>query len=167
MANVGLPMAAHFALQGTTWQGLVGMMEDPRPVYWVYRMYNDWGDQQVKVISPDDDFLPAFASRRQDGSLAIMVINKHKFSPRSMTLRLNGFKPAGDAQVWSLEDGSPLVEKKPLKIRNTFDYEFPAFSITYFIIPTTRTNNAVWGAMTILFLLFVVFAALARWRKIG
>jgi hypothetical protein len=80
MANLGVEMAAQFALQGSTggtrWHGLVGMLEEPRPVYGIYRLYAHWGATQVAAESSDEPLLPAFASLRDDGALALIVINK-------------------------------------------------------------------------------------------
>jgi hypothetical protein len=47
MANLGVEMAAHFALQGTRWHGMIDMLQEKRPVYGVYKLYRHWGVTQV------------------------------------------------------------------------------------------------------------------------
>jgi hypothetical protein len=80
LAKMGVEMAAHFSLQGspggTRWHGFIGPLEDPRPLYGVFQLYRRWGTTQIAAEPSDEALLSAFASLRDDGSLAILVVNK-------------------------------------------------------------------------------------------
>jgi hypothetical protein len=142
LANVGVEMAAYFALQGTGWHGLIGMLEDPRPVYGVYQLYSRWGTTQVAVESSDEALLPAFASRREDGSLAVLVINKDPARARTATLAVEGFRPAGQAQVWLQDEAHPIPVATPsIAVDRTFGYTFAPYSVTLFIL---QPASPVW-----------------------
>jgi hypothetical protein len=144
MANLGVEMAAHFALQGTDWQGLIGMLDDPRPVYGVYRLYSQWGTRQVAVTSPDEALLPAFASLRDDGALAVIVVSKDPERARQATLAVEGFRPAGQAQVW-LQDETHLAAQLPaVSAAGNFPYTFPPYSVTLLVLEPAPPIN--WGA---------------------
>jgi len=141
MANLGVEMAAHFALQATRWHGLIGTLEDPRPVYGIYRLYAHWGSAQVVAESSDEQLLPAFASLRDDGALAIMVINKDPVQAREATLSIEGFRPIGQAQVWLQDEGCPTAEAlPPIVVEETFSYIFPPYSATLLILKPTPWN---------------------------
>jgi hypothetical protein len=167
MANLGVEMAAHFALQGTTWQGLIGNLEDPRPVYGVYRLYARWGTTQVAAESSDEPLLPAFASLRADRRLAILVVNKDPTLAREATLTVEGFRPAGQAQIW-LQDGQHMGAELPaIAVAETFPYTFSPYSVTLFVLePAPRSHWVLWAGLGLLAVTLAVLAALGRgvWR---
>ena len=145
MANLGVEMAAHFALQGTDWQGLIGMLDDPRPVYGVYRLYSQWGTRQVAVTSPDEALLPAFASLRDDGSLAVLVVNKDPQQARQAMLAFEGFNPAEQAQVWLQDETHLAVQLPPAGVAGTLQYTFPPYSVTLLVLkPAPPVNWGIW-----------------------
>jgi len=162
LANSGIEMAAHFALQGTTWQGLIGMLEDPRPVYGVYQLYAQWGETQVAAESSDEPLLPAFASLRDDGRLAIIVINKDAGQAREATLTIEDFQPAGEAQVWLLDEEHLAAELPAIPAAEAFPYTCPPYSVTLLILEPALWSS--WPRWAGLGLLAVVLAVLAIWR---
>jgi len=163
MAKLGVEMAAQFALQGSTggtrWHGLVGMLEEPRPVYGVYRLYAHWGTTQVAAESSDEPLLPAFASLRDDGALALIVINKDPAQAREATLFIEGFRPAGQAQVWLQDEEHLGVELPAVAVAETFPYTFPPYSVTLFILEPARWGD--WSLWVGLVLTAVALAVLA------
>jgi hypothetical protein len=152
MANLGVEMGAHFALQGTRWHGMIDMLQEKRPVFGVYKLYSHWGTTQVAVDSTDEAVLPAFASLREDGSLVMMVINKDPEQSREVGIKIEGFKPAGQAQVWLQDEthlGDPLP---PVAVADTFTYTFPPYSATLFILEPAAVNWLLWGIVVVVIL---------------
>jgi hypothetical protein len=145
MANLGVEMAAHFALQGTGWQGLIGMLDDPRPVYGVYRLYSQWGTRQVAATSSDEALLPAFASLRDDGSLAVLVVNKDPQQARQATLAFEGFNPAEQAQVWLQDETHLAAQLPPAGVAGNMPYTFSPYSVTLLVLkPAPPVNWGLW-----------------------
>jgi hypothetical protein len=150
MANLGVEMGAHFALQGTDWQGLIGMLDDPRPVYGVYRLYSQWGTRQVAVTSPDEALLPAFASLRDDGSLAVLVVNKDPQQARQAMLAFEGFSPAGQAQIWLQDETHLAAQLPPAGVAGTLHYAFPPYSVTLLVLkPAPPVNWGIWAGLVL------------------
>ncbi len=167
MANQGVEMAAHFALQGTDWQGLAGMLQDPRPVYGVYRLYSQWGDRQLMTESMDEALLPAFASLRPDGALAVLLINKDPERTRSVSLKTRGFRPAGQVQLW-LQDAEHLGEAvSTFTVDELAAYTAPPYSVTLLIIPPANILDRApeQGIVTLTMLAIALFAAWALARR--
>ena len=152
------------ALQGTTWQGLIGNLEDPRPVYDVYRLYARWGTAQVAAESSDEPLLPAFASLRDDRRLAILVVNKDPTLAREATLTVEGFRPAGQAQVWLQDEQHLGTELPAIAVAETFPYTFPPYSVTLFILePAPQSRWILWAGLGLLAVTLAVLATLGRW----
>ena len=168
MANVGVEMAAHFALQGTRWHGMIGMLEDPRPVYGVYRLYAHWGTTQVAAESSDEPMLPAFASLRDDGALAVVVINKDPAQAREAVLSIEGFKPSGQAQVWLQDEEHLGVELPAIAMAETFPYAFPPYSVTLFILePACWSGWSLWSGLGLAIVALTVLAMVLGRRAWG
>lgn len=74
MINHEVDMVTHFALQHKTagW-GMLGRTE-PRPTYYVYRMYQHLGDRLLFSES-DDPLVSVVGALREDGRLTVMLIN--------------------------------------------------------------------------------------------
>ncbi len=93
-------MVNHFMLSNrTSGHGLIAGSEI-RPTYYTFRMYQQFGSQQVYASSgvPDVD---VFAAQRQDGTLTIMVVNLLD-AAQSIPLKIEG-KMLSEAQVWLLD----------------------------------------------------------------
>jgi hypothetical protein len=161
LADLGVEMAAHFALQGTSWQGLIGMLQDPRPAYGVYKLYAHWGTTQVDAESSDEALLPAFASLHDDGQLAILVVNKDPLEAREATLTVEGFRPAGQARVW-LQDEEHLAEELPaIAVAETFPHTFPPYSVTLLILePVPQGRWLLWAGLGLLAFALVTLGVL-------
>jgi hypothetical protein len=153
LANAGVEMAAHFSLQGsmggTRWHGLIGMLEDPRPVYGVYQLYSHWGVTQVAAESSDEPGLPAFASLREDGALTVIVVNKNPTEARQATLTVEGFRPSGSAQVWLHDETQPTAQElSAIAVAETFPHTFPPYSTTLLILePAPRSKWPLWTVL--------------------
>lgn len=130
LANKGVEMGAHFALQGTDWQGLVGMLADERPVKGVYQLYSRWGTEQVAATSSAEALLPVFASRHADGRLSILVINKDPQRPIRGSVKLEGYRPSGQARLWQQDEDNLVKELPAFQAAEEFSYTFPPYTVT-------------------------------------
>jgi len=168
MANLGLEMAAHFALQGTNWHGMIGMLEDPRPVYGIYHLYAHWGTTQVAVESSDEALLPAFASLRDDGSLALLVVNKDPAQVREATVNVRGFRVGKQAQVWLQDEEHPTAaELSAITAGPRFLYTFPPYSVTLLILePAPRRDWLPWAGAALALMALAVLAGILGRRRV-
>jgi len=98
MIRQGVSIVAQFELI-SEW-GLMNTFE-VRPIYYVYRMYQNFGSQLVYASSDEPD-VTVFAAKRPDGTLTVMLVN---LGPDSLvkSLKLAGHNPSGPAQVWRLD----------------------------------------------------------------
>jgi len=71
-----------------------------RPTYYVFPLYKNFGSQQVYAASGVED-VDIFASTREDGALAVMVINLSDEEQR-IPLQVKG-KMLAEAEVWLLD----------------------------------------------------------------
>ncbi len=132
---------------------LDAQVEDPRPVYGVYRLYAEWGTTQVAAESSDEALLPAFASLRDDGALAIMVINKDPTHEREATLNVEGFRSSGHARVWLQDDVHLASELPAIPVAEAFPHVFPPYSATLLILePAHRVGWPIWAGLGLLVL---------------
>ena len=105
----------------------------------MFWLYNQWGKTQLAVESPDEALLPAFASRRAAGSLAIMVINKDPSRARSVELAFEGFRPAGQAEIWLQDAARPTGEKLgTATFGDTLSYAIPPYSVALFVVQAAQ-----------------------------
>lgn len=139
LANIGVEMASYTALQGAGWHGLLDERGAPRPAFGIFRLYSQWGQTQLAVESPDEALLPVFASRRSDGALAVLALNKDPQQPRPIELAFTGFRAAGRAEVWRQDAAHPAGEQlAPVAVQDMISATLPPYSATLFIIPAAK-----------------------------
>ncbi len=76
---------------------------DPYPTYYVMKLLSHFargGDTIVRATS-NNTLLAAFAAKRGDGSLSLLVINKSRTSAISASIALTGFTPQATATTYS------------------------------------------------------------------
>ncbi len=108
----------------------------------IYRNYDDQGNKfgEVSLVanSADQEQLAIYAAERiQDRALTVVVINKTSV-PLTSEVNLSGFVPAPGAQVYRYSAGNldEIESLAPQAIGpGGFTAEFPAASITLFVIP--------------------------------
>ena len=123
-----------------------------------------WGTTQVTAESSDELLLPTFASLRDDRRLAILVVNKDPTLAREATLTVEGFQPAGQAQVWLQDEEHAGAELPAIAVAETFPYTFPPYSVTLFVLePAPRSHWVLWAGLGLLAVTLAVLAALGRW----
>lgn len=103
------------------------------PSYYVFQIYKRFG----KVIVPAESDVPGvmvFASRKDDGSLAVVVVNLND-SAQSKPLQLRGFTPSGDASVWLFDAEHPFEKIALKQIADGTTLEIPARSMMLYEVP--------------------------------
>ncbi|HXC99325.1 MAG TPA: alpha-L-arabinofuranosidase [Verrucomicrobiae bacterium] len=133
------------SLYGWRMYGDYGVTEgtDYYPPYYTARLMQDFVQPGDTVISATSDYvlLPAYAVRRQDGSMTILAINKDPSNTITGHLALSGFSPASAGTIYSygipqdnaaeFGTGSPDVAQINLSGAGTnFSYAFPPYSAT-------------------------------------
>ena len=96
-----------------------------------------FGEISVLDAAPDPDTVSSFAStRRSDGALTVMVINKSPFAPSAVTLSLAHFTPGPAAQVWQLTSANAITRAADAPVTaGALTLSVPAQSVTLFVIP--------------------------------
>ena len=143
------------SLYGWRQYGDYGITEgtDLYPPYYTARLMQDFVQPGDTVISAASDYvlLPAYAVRRQDGSMTILTINKDPSNTLTGHLALNGFVPASAGTIYSYgipQDnaaefgvGSPDVAQTNLSgVGTNFSYAFPPYSATVFALSPAPAN---------------------------
>jgi alpha-L-arabinofuranosidase len=119
-------IVAQFCLGAISGQGIgifgpISYGPQPLPIYQVYPLYQQFGNQLVHSSS-DDESLPIVASRRTDGKLAILVIN-HAATERSAPIILEGAQVTGPAEVWSFAEDHPVQQRGTADINGAIAFE--------------------------------------------
>ncbi|UYN89057.1 MAG: hypothetical protein KIT08_08145 [Anaerolineales bacterium] len=130
MIRNGVYMVNQFAIAGNF--GLMTNYE-VRPIYSVYLMYKEFG-QELVYASSDEDLVSVFASVREDGALAVMVINLAA-EARQVPLTLNGWDYSGQAQALLFDKEQAAVVQPPLQVSNETLLDLSPESMLLLIIP--------------------------------
>lgn len=125
------------------------------PTYLSMKMFRNYdgsgsgfGETSVGAAVANPDQVSAFAARRADGSLTVMVINKNLFSPGNpsaktpITVNLSNFTSDGTAQAWQLAAINPNNQGAAAITRlldvhfsgNSFTIDVPMQSVSLFVI---------------------------------
>ena len=103
LINEQVDMVNHFVVSGSrAGLGMLGRTE-PRPLYFVYRMYEHFGDELLFSES-DERYVSVLAARRDDDAVTVMVVNLDD-EPMTQALSVVGVDTAQAQEVWRLEDG--------------------------------------------------------------
>ncbi len=108
----------------------------------MYRNYDGrnsaFGSVSVSDTVPDPDTLSSFASRRADGALTVMVINKSLSAPTPIALSVAHF--AGTtANVWQLTSANTITHLPNAALRGgSLSATLPAHSITLFVVAASK-----------------------------
>lgn len=123
-------IVAQLGLEGAGGLGLVHP-QGPRPTYYVYRLYSQFGSELI-YASSDDPLLRIYAARREDGALTVIMIN---LGPDEATkpLRLDGFTPHGTAEVWLLDADHLAEAMGEQRIASGDGITLPAQSVSLYV----------------------------------
>lgn len=115
--------------------GIIGR-DELRPSYYVYMMYQHFGEELL-YASSDETQLSLYAARRKDGALTLMIINLSAMS-KEKPLTLTGFKAGGAAETWRFDQDHQAVQVDPTDIGEGTMLNAPAYSVTLLVIPPAR-----------------------------
>ncbi len=126
-------IVSYFDFVSTATTGYFGLLsrEGPRPTYYVYQLYQRFGTERVYSDSADPD-VSVYAALREDGTLTLMVVNLGP-DEASKTLDLNGYSPAGEAEVWRYSTDHMGEQIEPEDVSGGITV--PGQSVTLYIIP--------------------------------
>ena len=134
LINQQVSMVGQFSLQsnaGIGGWGLFGAF-DIRPTYYVYQIYQRFGDERLTATS-DMQYLSAYAARRDDGTLTLIVVNLGD-DAATVPVEFTGFEVTGSPEVWLFDEThqAEQISYEELATDNN-DYSFPPRSISLLI----------------------------------
>lgn len=112
--------------------GLLARTE-PRPAYFVYQLYKQFGDELV-TASADAPAVSLYAARRSsDAALTLMAIN---LTDEAVTrpLRLVGFTPGDAAQVWRFDAEHQAAQLADQPLADGTAVTLPPQSMTLYVL---------------------------------
>jgi hypothetical protein len=125
---------------------------DRYPTFYVYKLLKNYARGGEKVLNANSDYLGlgVYAVRGVDHSLNILVINKHPTATLNTTVKIDGFKPGQQAEVYTYgipQDeaartgtGSADVQSSTMAIPgNTFTYTPAPYSAA--VIHITKAKH--------------------------
>jgi hypothetical protein len=121
-------MVDQFALAGD--YGIVGAIE-PKPMYYTYLMYKQFGSAQVRAAS-DDDLVRVYAAERTDGALTILIVNLAS-TAQTKPLTILGAGSGGAAETWLFDEGHKAEKVANTQLGGTVTLS--AESVTVLVIP--------------------------------
>ncbi len=133
MIRQDVAMVNYFTLQSNPSLGGYGLLSrsEARPTYYVYRLYQQFGNRLVYAAA-DDAQVGLYAARRDDGALTIMLINLSA-ETISKPLVVQGQSPT-PAQVWRLDATTSAEQLDDIPFSNGAVFTLPPQSVTLLVI---------------------------------
>ena len=136
MIRQHVDVIAQFTLQTSAVNGSLGIFEhyDPRPVYYVYLLYKQFGNELV-FASSDDEHVSVYAAKRADGALTLILLN---LSDQAQTkpIHFAGGAKFGDAEIFLFDEKTKATPVGTLKITNGMSITLPPSSMSLYVIPS-------------------------------
>ncbi len=123
--------------------GITSVDDEPYPTYHVFRLLSHFASPSDMVIDArsQSPLLAAYATRRVDGRLSLMLINKSPDQDITAQIAIGGFTPSQSAVVYAYGkaqdeaartlNGSPDIAQTVFQgASSSFDYTVPAYSVT-------------------------------------
>jgi len=133
LINQDVYMVNHWLIVSTGAQGGWGIIDrgQVRPSYYVFMLYQQFGEQQVYADSGVEN-VSIYAAQREDGALTLMIINLAD-EAQAVRLEVRGGAPE-TAQVWRF-DASHNAENLGDQAVDAEALELPGQSITLLMVP--------------------------------
>jgi hypothetical protein len=139
--------------------GVINGLDTRLPVFYTFKLMQFFARPGDTVLNPASDyaFLPAYAARKADGSLAVLVINKDNSTTFTAQLSLANYLPwtnaltrsFGIAQDEATRTNSSIPGAQDIATNNlaiggtNFTAAFPPYSVTLLTIPPAAPKLAV------------------------
>lgn len=126
-------IVAQFALQSASDNGGWGLFSrvEPRPSYYVYRMYQQFGNQRVYAASGIEG-VSIYAAENNGGRLSILIINLNS-EEQLVPLEWTGAF-SGEAQEWLFDPAHNAEELGAVALENGATIALPAESMSLFLL---------------------------------
>jgi hypothetical protein len=115
--------------------------DTPYPVYYAAKLLTHWARGGDTILSATTSYplLSIHAARLKDGTLALLVINKHPTAPLPARITLNNFTPAPIAQLLTYgipndQSNSDITSATTQVPAPTFSQTFPPYSISVLLL---------------------------------
>jgi hypothetical protein len=120
----------------------------PYPSFYAAKLLSHWGRGGDSVVSAGSDYplLAVYAAKIADGSLALLVINKHPGADLTAQITLNNFTPGSlSAPFYSYGksndlSGGDLTSGTASIPGTTFTYAVPSYSMTILVVKSQFEN---------------------------
>jgi hypothetical protein len=123
--------------------GVTSVDHEPYPTYYVFKLLSHFTDSTGSVLEArsQSPLLAAYATKRADGRLSLMLINKSPTEEITAHIGIAGYTPSASAVVYSYGkaqddaaktlNGSPDITETVFRgAANSFDYTVPPYSVT-------------------------------------
>ena len=123
-------------------------LNTPYPAFYAEKLLSYWGQGGDSVVSATSSYslLSIYAAKHINGSLALLVINKHPSADLTSQITLNNFTPGSTtARVFSygkqndLANGD-LTTGTAAIAGATFTYTFPSYSMSVLVVKSQFEN---------------------------
>jgi hypothetical protein len=159
-----IDLAAYFTLWGMGYHGVWDRLGTVQPVYHVFRLFKEFGDQLLRAES-DQPLLPAYASRRGDGALSVMVVNKSPDTAYRAAISLQGARALGRTELWRHTEEQPAAVGIYAGPLDPLDVTFPPYSTSLLVIPVEPDAPALLrGVLGATAAAAAVVGAMLAWR---
>lgn len=132
--------------------GIASIDNEPYPSYYVFKLLSRFAAASDSVIDArsQSPLLGAYATKKTDGRLSLMLINKSPSEEITASINLAGFVPSSSAVVYSYGkaqddasrtlNGSPDITQSIFQgASNSFAYTVPPYSVTVIsLLPQTQ-----------------------------
>ena len=138
--------------------GVINGLNTRHPVYYTFKLMQYFAQPGDTILNPATDYslLTTYASRKADGSMAVLVINKDRYNMYNAQIALTNFIPWTNAMVRSFgiaQDeatrtnstvpGAQDIATNNLAVAGTnFMAAFPPYSVTLLTVPPAAPTLA-------------------------
>lgn len=124
----------------------------PFPTFYAAKLLTKWGGGGDRVVTATSGYnlLAPHAARLADGTVALLVVNKHPASDLPSQITLTGFTPgSASATVYSYGKSNDLADadlttSSAAVSGATFNYTFPSYSMSVMLV---KGQFAAWRAL--------------------
>jgi hypothetical protein len=123
----------------------------PYPTFYAAKLLTKWGRGGDRVVNATSGYnlLAPHAARLADGTVALLVVNKHPSSDLNAQISLTGFTPgSSSAAVYSYGKANDLADADLSTATTsvtgaTFTHTFPSYSMSVILV---KSQFAAWRA---------------------
>lgn len=135
MMRQHVDIIAQFTLQMSAGSGSLGIFDhyDPRPVYFVYTLYKQFGNNLV-AASSDDVQVPVYAAKRADGTLTIVILNVSD-QAKTKPLVIPGLAASARADAWLFDVAHKAEKTGSVSLTPDTQITLPPSSMSLYVIP--------------------------------